>query len=144
MLVFYIYFIKPLATSGTHIDYTIVFIIIILPLIFLYILGLYFNLISEEYKRETIGWVMILYAFTYILFLNLFLFSGVSAPSGSGSRINAFPPYIISDFLFILNIIAIYYLFEGLLFFLHRMKRHLLGVVLCIIILIGLFFATAG
>ncbi len=134
----YIYFIRPLGVSGTHIDYGIVLIMYVLPLIFSYAIALYFSLTSNENKRNMLGWIMIIYTFIYLVGLILFLFSGTTAPSTT--NVNEPHPYIVETVIFLLNLMAIWYIFEGLLFLEYRMKSHIYAVGLSILILVVILF----
>jgi hypothetical protein len=136
---FYMYFVAPLNIEGTHIDYGIVFTLFVLPLIFLYAMGLGLCLTSNENKRNTLGWVMMAYTFIYLTVLILYLSSGVSGSCGSNT--NEAHPYIIETVVFLLNVIAIWYLFEGLMFLACKMKKHLYAAarLLILIVILTLF-----
>lgn len=136
---FYLYFVEPLNVEGTHIDYGMVFTLFVLPLIFLYLIGLCLCLISNENKRNTVGWVMIVYTFAYLTVLILYLSSGITG--SCGSNMNEPHPYILETVVFLLNVIAIWYIFEGLMFLGCKMKNHLYAAVrLLILILVVILF----
>ena len=137
----YIYFIRPLSIPGTHIIYETVFILFILPLVILYIIGLCFTRTSNENKRNIVGWIMIIYTFIYLIGLILFLFSGTNAPCTTNT--NETDPYITEAVILSLNVMAIWYIFEGLLFLEYRMKSHTYAVGLSILMLIVTLFMGA-
>ncbi|NPA74556.1 MAG: hypothetical protein GXO25_00555 [Euryarchaeota archaeon] len=135
--------IAPSFTGYGNVDVAIVSYLLILPLIILYIIGFYFYKTSSKKRRKITGWILNLYAFSYI-FVLIFLFLSFGECSSSlGGAISGFPPYIINSLFILWNLIIIYYLFIGLLFYVNKMKKHQLGAILCVVLLIGISLMAA-
>ncbi len=134
---FLVYFVMPLSVPGTHIDYGVVTLLFVLPLLILYMLGPYMISISEERKRNIVGWIMIVYAFLYNVSMWDLLFSGVSAPSSNSGSLK--PSYVVEDIIFLLNLAMIWYIFIIPIFLKYKMKKHLCGACISLLIIIIIF-----
>ena len=105
-----------------------------LPLTILYIMG-YLVLILEEKKRNMVGWIMISCIFLYLLYLSCwFILAGVYPPVKKNLA------DVFREIASILSFSAMWYGFIAPIFWSCKMKKHLYGVALSIIIIIGVLF----
>ena len=113
------------------------------PLLILYILGLYLISIPEESKRNTVGWIIMSYAFLYMAFLNWYLsFMGVGGSCSNNEFSKS--PHFVEDIIFGLNLTAIWYAFIIPIFLKYKMKRHLCGACISLLIIIAFLLYGAG
>ena len=125
-IIFYAYFIRSLdALSG--------FLIWVgLPIFILYIMG-YVVLRVEEKKGNIVGWIMISYTFLYLMYLTVYIALADIGPATHSLS------YVFIDIAFILGLSAMWYGFNVPIFWEYKMKKHLYGACLSIMIIIGVF-----
>ena len=127
-IIFYVYFIGAQDVLSGFIIW------VDLPIIILYMMGIFVLRVEGE-KRDMMGWIMIFYTFIYLLFLSCYIILAAVSPPVKESLADKF-----REIASILNLSAMWYGFNVPIFWSYKMKNHLYGVALSIMIIIGILF----
>ncbi len=86
----------------------------------------------EEEKRNMVGWIMISYTLLYLLYLTCWVTLAAVSPPVKENLADK-----LREIASILSLSAMWYGFNIPIFWGHKMKKHLYGVCLTIMVIIG-------